>query len=195
MRPVPRDSRNTRIAWALAVSVTMSVAPVGSAGASPASQSHNFSAISGLEIPGEYPGTRGDPATTSLRQLGRIWIERLGVATNIFWGVEDPQFKKGLGYWPGTGLPGQIGNMVVGGHRVSGPRPFYYIDRLKIGDPILINYKGKRYTYKVVKKQIVKPNDTWILNQNVRRPTLTMFACHPRGSYKQRYVVTAVLRK
>lgn len=151
--------------------------------------------IPGLEIPGEHPGSALDTKPSTLKPFGVMWIARLGVKMSIYTGVTDKVFKKGFGYWPGTGLPGEIGNMVIGGHRTTGPRPFYNIQNMKIGDPIVINYKGKRYTYKVNKTLIIKPTDTWILTQNVTKPMLTMFACHPRGTYKQRFVVTAVLSK
>jgi len=70
-------------------------------------------------------------------------------------------FKKGVGWYPGTALPGKPGNVVFGGHRVTWPEPFRHIDAIKIGDPILVNYLGKRYTYTVKTKRIVRPTGTW----------------------------------
>jgi len=40
--------------------------------------------------------------------------------------------------------------------------------------------------------QVVTPNDTWVINQTPEQ-TATLFACHPPGSTKFRYVVFAKL--
>jgi sortase A len=141
------------------------------------------------------PSTRTDAPATKEQPLAVVWIARLGVKSPVYRGVSQPVFKRGIGWYPGTALPGRSGNMVLGGHRVTWPSPFRHIDSLAIGDRILVKYKSAYFTYIVTKKMIVKPTATWILSQSVRQPTLTMFACHPAGSYRQRYVVTAVLKK
>ena len=124
-----------------------------------------------------------------------VWIARINVKSPVYRGVTMDIFKKGVGWYPGTALPGKPGNVVLGGHRVTWPEPFRHINALKIGDPIVVNHLGKRYTYTVTKKFIVRPKDTWILDQNFVRPTLTLFACHPVGRTTHRYVVTATLKK
>lgn len=178
---------------AAVATLCVGIIPTASAGARTPADAIEGSAPR-FEIPGEYPGLLFGSKTESTTPMARISIARLSLNMAIYKGVTDPIFKKGIGYWPGTALPGLIGNTVLGGHRTSGPRPFYFIERMKIGDPIVVSFKGKKYTYRVTKTRIIKPTDTWILSQNVTKPTLTIFACHPRGSYKQRYVVTAVLK-
>lgn len=128
------------------------------------------------------------------KPLAVIWIERLGLKTNIYRGLTPDVLKKGVGYWPGTALPGRRGNLVLGGHRVTWPNPFKYIEKIQVGDKILINYRNVRYLYVVTKTFIVKPKDTWIVRQGTGH-VLTLFACHPRGTYKFRYVVRATLVK
>ena len=78
------------------------------------------------------------------------------------------------------------------GHRVTHTRPFLDIDRLAPGDPIIIRTNDGTFTYEVTEHLIVTPDATWIA-QPTPEPTLTIFACHPKRSAKQRYVVRARL--
>ncbi len=107
-------------------------------------------------------------------------------------GVSLPTLNRGLGHWPGTAMPGQVGNVVIGGHRVSHDHPFRNIDQLVPGDQIVITFAGVANTYTVTGSQIVTPNDLWVINQTPEH-TATLFACHPPGSTKFRYIVFAKL--
>lgn len=134
-----------------------------------------------------------DLAPAAPHRVGTISIPKLRIRQPILSGVTDSVFDLGVGYWPGTALPGQAGNMVLGGHRTAGTRPFYDIQKLRTGDPIMVTRGGRTYTYRVTGSRIVKPTATWILNPTPHS-TLTLFSCHPRGSVRQRYVVTASLQ-
>ena len=124
--------------------------------------------------------------------VGRISIPRLKVSTTIYKGVTKLQFDRGVGYWPGSALPGENGNIVLGGHRTSNPRPFYNIEKMMVGDLVTVSRPGKSFTYRVQKVMVVKPTDVWIVNPT-SQPMLTLFTCHPRGSTSKRYVVRATL--
>lgn len=127
-------------------------------------------------------------------RLGMMFIPRLKMRSPIVEGVTDPMFDIGMGHWPGTAMPGERGNAVYGGHRTAGPAPLYYVERLKVGDPIVILKGLKRVEYRVISKRIVKPTALWITHQS-SGSMLTLFSCHPRGSTKQRYVIQALLKK
>lgn len=128
----------------------------------------------------------------SLVTVGGISIPRLSVTATIYKGVTDRQFDIGVGYWPGTALPGTKGNLVIGGHRTAAKRPFYDIEKMKIGDLITVTRPGKTFSYRVSRLLVVRPADVWIVN-STPQATLTLFTCHPRGSTSRRYVVRAVL--
>ncbi|HEY8094176.1 MAG TPA: class E sortase [Acidimicrobiales bacterium] len=125
-------------------------------------------------------------------ELGSIQIPRIGVDRPLWEGVTLKTLNRGPGHWPGTAMPGQVGNVVIGGHRVSHDKPFRNIDQLVVGDPIVITFNGVPNTYIVTGAQVVTPNDTWVINQTPEH-TATLFACHPPGSTKFRYVVFAKL--
>ena len=125
-------------------------------------------------------------------ELGTIEIPKLGVNRALWEGVSLPTLDRGPGHWPGTAMPGSLGNVVVGGHRVSHDRPFRDIDQLVPGDEIALTFSGVRHSYIVTGSQVVTPNDIWVINQSMDH-TATLFACHPPGSTRERFIVFARL--
>jgi len=123
-------------------------------------------------------------------RIGRISLPSIGIDKPLYSGVSLPTLDKGPGHWPGTALPGRLGNVVVAGHRVSHDRPFYDIDKLKKGDEIVFTIDGGTYVYLVTKLEIVDPDALWIVSQTPTK-TATLFACHPKGSTKKRIVAFA----
>ena len=127
--------------------------------------------------------------------IGELVIPALLLTQTMYRGVTLPTLDKGVGYWPGTAMPGHVGNVVLGGHRVSKQKPFRNIDVLVPGDEIYLTTDEGTFVYAVSGTQIIEPTDTWIINQS-ESATLTLFACHPPHSTKQRIAVYAdYLRK
>jgi sortase A len=89
-------------------------------------------------------------------------------------------------------MPGQAGNAVFAGHRVTHTRPFLDIDLLVPGDQMIFRTNDGTATYEVTGHEIVTPDATWI-GQPTPEPTVTIFACHPKRSARQRYVVRGKL--
>ena len=48
----------------------------------------------------------------------------------LYEGIRMSTLDLGPGHWPGTAMPGEIGNVVVGGYRTSKHRVFRHIDDL-----------------------------------------------------------------
>ena len=85
-------------------------------------------------------------------------------------------------------MPGQVGNVVVAGHRVTHTRPFYDLDRLAVGDPLVFTMNdGTTWTYVLTGTEVVGPDAMHIVDQTPEH-TATLFACHPKGSAAQRIV-------
>lgn len=120
--------------------------------------------------------------------VGRIAIPKLALDLDLYQGITLPTLDKGPGYWPGTALPGQPGNVVVAGHRVSSTRPFRYIERLEPGDDVTFTVDGVAHRYVVTGHEIVTPDAIRIIEQTPAK-TATLFACHPPGSTQYRWVV------
>jgi len=119
--------------------------------------------------------------------LGSIEIPKLGLGRPLYEGIEMSTLDAGPGHWPGTAMPGEAGNVVVAGHRVSHNADFRNLDALSPGDEVIFNTGSGRYVYGVVSIEIVQPEALWITDQT-SDATATLFACHPPGSVSQRIV-------
>jgi sortase A len=116
-----------------------------------------------------------------------IEIPKIGLTQPILEGIELSVLDNGIGHWPGTAMPGQKGNVVLAGHRVSHTRPFRNIDQLGDGDEVFMTINGAKFRYVVSGHEIVTPDQVRIVDQTPDA-TATLFACHPPGSTEFRWV-------
>src|SRR4051812_32411084 len=124
--------------------------------------------------------------------IGRVEIPKIGVSQPMFEGIGLDVLANGPGHWPGTAMPGDAGNNVVAGHRVTHTHPFLDIDQLQPGDQVIFTTGAGRFVYAVTEFFVVTPNDTWIPTPTSER-TMTLFACHPKHQKTHRYVVVGQL--
>lgn len=131
-------------------------------------------------------------ASEPVIELGRIVIPKIGVDMEMYEGIRLTTLDYGPGHWPGSAMPGQAGNVVVGGHRTSKHKVFRDVDQLVAGDEIIFRDAAGEHVYQVSRIEIVDPSAVWIIDPT-ETPTATLFACHPPGSTAQRIVVFADL--
>jgi sortase A len=130
----------------------------------------------------------GEPVT-------RILIPSIGVDALVVEGVTTQALQAGAGHYPQTPLPGQPGNVALAGHRTTFGKPFSDLDRLAVGDAIVLVTPVGRYTYDVSQAPWVTDPADW----RVVGPAggdgslLTLTTCTPKGSADQRLVVRAGL--
>jgi sortase A len=118
----------------------------------------------------------------------------------IIQGTALAQLNVSPGHVPGTQLPGQVGNFVVAGHRVTAGNPFWSEPSLRNGDLIYIQTEANNYTYRVIGKQTVLPTDLTVLDpvpghphQQATRRLITLITCNPAWTGTHRVIVTGVL--
>ena len=134
-----------------------------------------------------------DPyADEPIQQIGTIEIPKIGLVHPIFHGITLRNIDLGPSHWPGTALPGENGNAVFAGHRVTHTHPFLHIDLLVPGDQVIFTIQGVRSVYVVTGHEVVRPSNLSIVAQTAT-PTATLFACHPPHSASFRYVVHLAL--
>ena len=147
-------------------------------------------------VPATLPNPDSPPsdprAPEPLVQIGTIEIPSIGVTKSMYEGITLTTLDHGPGHWPGTAMPGQFGNVVIAGHRVSHDKPFRNLDKLVEGDDVFLTTDDGRFDYKVTGTEIVTPDALWIADQTPDY-TATLFACNPPGSTKQRIVVHLAL--
>ena len=134
-----------------------------------------------------------------------IWIPRIGMvgesgAKVVVEGVSHEDLKKGPGHYPGTALPGVVGNMVISGHRTTYGAPFNRLDELHRGDAIVLETRDRWFTYRVTSEEVVDPSAVEVTyavpGQRDAVPTkrlLTLTTCNPKYSARQRLIVHALL--
>ena len=116
-------------------------------------------------------------------------------------GVDLKTLNKAPGHFPGTALPGKVGNYAVAGHRATHGEPFADLDRLVEGDKVYVEAADGWFTYQVTWSRIIAPTHTEILapvagqaRRAGRRPgRMTLVTCHPRWGSTERLVVGAQL--
>ena len=124
-------------------------------------------------------------------EVGQLRIPAIGLEETVRSGVAMSVIDQGVAHWSGTSAPGGEGNVVLAGHRSTKTQPFENIDLLRVGDLIYItDTDGSEIMYRVSDSYIVEPSDLWITYDSPEA-SLTMFACHPKGSAHFRIVVTA----
>ncbi|MFN0091428.1 MAG: class E sortase [Acidimicrobiales bacterium] len=127
------------------------------------------------------------------KSLALIEIPKLGVQKIVVEGIGVEDLKKGPGHYPETPLPGQAGNAAIAGHRTTYGAPFARIDELAPGDEITVTSVLGKVTYQVDKAPfIVAPTQVDVLN-DFGDNRLTLTACHPKYSARQRIIATAKL--
>ncbi|MCW2621693.1 MAG: hypothetical protein JWL64_1295, partial [Frankiales bacterium] len=148
--------------------------------------------------------TAGPVAEAPLPELGdafaRIYVPAIGLEKVVVEGVGVGDLKKGPGHYPGTALPGQVGNTVISGHRTTYGAPFNSVGDLKVGDAVVVETATAFYTYGVTSQTIVKPDAIEVTYPVPGRkgavPTLaqiTLTTCHPKYSAQQRLVIHGTL--
>lgn len=129
-----------------------------------------------------------------------LWLYIPKIDVNVPIAQGESALQKGA-WWrqPQNGNPEDGGNFVLAGHRfvmdfklggTNAQSPFYNIDKLHVGDKIIIDYHNKRYGYIIKKTFSVKPTDIQIEARS-DTPQLTIYTCTLSGSSDGRNVIIA----
>jgi sortase A len=124
--------------------------------------------------------------------VGDLRIPKIGVNQIMVEGTNTQDLRKGPGHYTGTPLPGQAGNASVAGHRTTYGHPFYNLDGMAVGDPVVVTTVQGVFVYDTVKSEVVSPNDNSVLKDTPGH-MLTLTTCNPRFSASSRLVVVAQL--
>lgn len=115
-------------------------------------------------------------------------------------GVGTADLRRGPGHLPGSAAPGEVGNLVVSGHRTTYGAPFRDLDELAPGDPVVVETARGWSTYRVTGSEVVAPSAVEVTEPVPGRPgetatsaVLTLTTCTPAYSARQRLVVHALL--
>ncbi|ALA66958.1 class E sortase [Corynebacterium lactis] len=135
-----------------------------------------------------------------------------------FEGVDQGVLAGGPGHYPGTALPGEVGNTAFAAHRDGHGAPFDNIDRLHTCDDITVETREAIYHYKVLPddglagageafdcvpdgievpqvqgQHIVTPDRSDVILPIGNAQMLTWTTCHPQWDNTHRLIIHAVL--
>jgi len=146
-----------------------------------------------LITPGSPAGPQG-PAAPPGDAIGRLYLPRLHLHWVVVEGVSPKDIRYAPGHYPGTALPGQVGNFAVAGHRVIGI--FWDLDQLRPGDVAVVETRTGWYVYQVSGTEVVSPHAVEVIAASPDRPGqvpdaayLTLTTCNPKYNNYQRLVV------
>jgi sortase A len=115
-------------------------------------------------------------------------------------GTSTADLKNGPGHIPGTALPGELGNVVISGHRTTYGAPFQRFGDLADGHTVVLETRDGWFTYTVRQTSIVLPSAVEVTfpvpGEPDAEPTerlLTLTTCHPQYSARERLIVQAEL--
>ena len=127
--------------------------------------------------------------------IGKITIPKIDINFYYVACVGKDELNRGVGHFPKSVVPGQLGNAALAGHRTSHKAPFGDLDELEPGDVIKIEtILGGAYSYVVTGSEVVDPSDYHVVtDSDPTKATLTLITCTPKYTSKQRLVVHADL--
>ena len=119
-----------------------------------------------------------------------IEIPSADVSAVVADAADDETLARAVGRVPGSARPGEVGNMVLAGHRDSF---FRGLRNVEINDRIRLKVPPHTYEYRVDEVVVVQPHDTGILRSRGREE-LTLVTCFPFrfvGPAPDRFIVKA----
>ena len=130
------------------------------------------------------------PVSLDPGAIGLIEIPRLRLTAVVREGADEKTLARAVGLVPGTAHPGQIGNMVLAGHRDTFFRP---LRRIRVNDRIRVVVPPNTYEYQVQATRVVEPHETDVLASRGDEE-LTLVTCYPFrfiGPAPERFIVSA----
>lgn len=146
-----------------------------------------------------FPQAKNGPVAPSNENY-TLSLPALGIEDAIV-KTDHTDLKNSLIQYPGTAMPGDLGNPVIFGHSVLPQffNPKNYISifstlhTLDLGTEIEIKEDGATYTYRIYDMYEVMPDDLSPLAQTYDDRRLTLITCTPPGTYLRRLIVRARL--
>ncbi|MET4583775.1 sortase A [Conyzicola nivalis] len=151
--------------------------------------------------PGE-PVIAARPATAE--SFANLIVPRLGadyrrpIAEGVGFNVLNNR-KTGVGHYPQTQMPGEVGNFAIAAHRTTYGAPFHDINTLLVGDSIYVETEDGWYQYVYRGTEYVRPTGVGVLEpvpqvagMAATDRVITLTSCHPYFSSAERVIAYGV---
>ena len=146
-------------------------------------------------VVGKAPGNAEKFGVLMVPRWGKDW-ER-PIAEGI--GVADVLNTIGVGHYPGTQMPGAVGNFAIAAHRLAYGHGFRDVNKLRVGDHIYVETKDGWYSYVFRSLEYVLPTGVGVIDPVPQEPgvkpkdrLITLTTCNPFYSTAERMVAYGV---
>jgi LPXTG-site transpeptidase (sortase) family protein len=122
--------------------------------------------------------------------IAALSIPRIHLSAMVLHGSDAQTLRRGPGHLENTAFPGELGNVVIAGHRDTF---FWSLQNIHLGDDIFLDTSEGPSEYRVTSARVVNPNEVSILAPT-DEPVLTLITCYPfsvLGPAPDRFVVRA----
>jgi LPXTG-site transpeptidase (sortase) family protein len=149
------------------------------------------------------PAPTGSPTKKALgppsgNAIARLYLPRLGKHWVVVEGVTRADIRYAPGHYPGTAMPGEVGNFSVAGHRT--PAIFWDLDKIGKNDLIIVETRKNWYVYRFSSREIVSPHAVEVVAPVPDQPgvtpvipMITLTTCNPKWDNYQRLIVHGIL--
>lgn len=165
-----------------------------------AAMEQQFSVVAPSASPSGPPTVSTVPLTGQVYAILRIPRLGTGWAKPVYEGVGLDVLAKGVGHYPTSNQPGEVGNVAIAGHRAGHGNPLIDIDAIRDGDRLIIETREGYFVYRVQRHKIVPPSDWAVIAPVPERPGekpterwFTLTSCEPRYGSLNRYIVFSLL--
>lgn len=108
-------------------------------------------------------------------------------------GTDAPALELGPGHYPGTPMPGEVGNAAIAAHRAGHGDPFIDFDDLRDGDAVELTQGDTTWVYRIVKEPWMVAADAHHVLDPLPGRKLTLTTCWPKYGSSKRLIAVAEL--
>ncbi len=161
-------------------SPTPAPAPTSTPTATPGASNPDYGPPPVMEAPADYQPF----AVLYIPRLGPDWKRVIRQTVDVQQVLNS--YTAGVGHYPGTQMPGEVGNFAVAGHDSGWGNAFIDLSKLRLNDAIYVQTKDGWYTYRFRNFEYVQPSAVSVLypvpRQKGATPVdriMTITTCNP----------------
>ena len=113
--------------------------------------------------------------------------------------IYQSALTKGVAHAKNTATPDQIGNTFIFAHSAGNwyqanqfNAVFYLLNKLEIGDEIIVYYQTKKYNYIVSQSKFIEGSELNYMKSKIDQKQLTLMTCWPPGTTLKRLIIIAI---
>ncbi|MFT4028541.1 MAG: class E sortase [Protaetiibacter sp.] len=147
---------------------------------------------------GTAPATATDFAILIVPRWGADYARTIAEGV----GTAEVLDKGKLGHYPGTQMPGEVGNFAIAAHRMGHGGSLHHINELQLGDHIYVETDAGWYEYQFRNLEYVRASGIGVLDAVPQSPEtpateryITLTSCNPQYTSRERIIAYGVFER